>query len=488
MQRGRYWSTIGALVVAGALAQGAVATPEPDEEFVPEPPAATAGHPVRVRMVGRLGGATSLAVRPERACRLVNVATGAVLAEIPGGETWEVTLHGSGVRAAQAAGSASVEGATLRFESDPDAALSVQSGRARSARGTPLLLPGALEVARARRGLGVVNTAPLESYIVGVVAAEGPASFHPEALKALAIAARSYTECNRGRHGDGTDLCDTTHCHAYAGIGRAAASVRAAVTATAGIVALYGGRPIDAVYSADCGGRTQTPDDAWGSRRRPIPYLRSVLDAPAEGETPYCAVNPRRGWQISLPLTTLRRRLGWGAEVPFLWEAAVGATNPSGRATRIRLRGGALPRPTEGEPEPEGGSGKDTIDPHSAKLLQSPGEATSPAAPSVTRELTLAQFRDLIRPHALPGRFFHLTLGKEELRIEGAGLGHGVGLCQYGAHGMALRGHSCEAILKHYYAEIELGPLPPGSAGVPPASGRREDAGETPALPGKTGG
>jgi len=464
------------LAVVGALSGRAGATPELDEEFVAPPSAAVGtGRPVRVRMAGGLDGAAALSVTPEVGCRVVDAAAGATLAEVRAGETWEVSLEGSQVRAAsREAGSAPVKGATLRFQSDRDGALRVRAGTRR----TSLLLPGVLEVTRARKGLSVVNEAPLEAYILGVVAAEMPASFHPEALKALSIAARSYTECNRGRHGDGTDLCDTTHCHAYAGIGRAAASVRAAVTATAGIVALYDGRPIDAVYSADCGGRTQTPDDAWGPRRRPIPYLRSVLDAPAAGEVEYCAVNPRHGWRIAMPLAALCRRLGWSTETPGLWEAAIGATNTSGRVTRIRLRGGPANDPNGRGGEGAKGRGGD----EETRREDAPGSvAPSPPRPlapsgieslvdspevavSLTRELTLTQFRDLIRPHALPGRYFRLSLGEGELRIEGAGLGHGVGLCQYGAHGMALQGHTCETILKHYYAGIELGPLQQPSA------------------------
>jgi SpoIID/LytB domain protein len=459
----RSFGLIGILVLSALPVGIAGATPEPDEDFaLPGSVVAGAGRPVRVRMVGRLGGAPALTVTPEGPCRVVDAATGQALAEIAAGEAWEVTTAENRVRAAPASASgASATAATLRFESGMDMGLRVGTGRAAGSRAASLLLPGVLEVTRGQRGLAVVNEAPLEPYILGVVAAEGPASFHPEALKALAVAARSYTECNRGRHGGGTDLCDTTHCHAYAGIGRAAASVRAAVAATAGIVALYDGRPIDAVYSADCGGRTQTPDDAWGSRRRAIPYLRSVLDSPAEGEAPYCAVNPRRGWQIALPLATLRRRLGWGEAQ--LWEAAVGATNGSGRATRILLKGGAMPPPAEGTPVSEVGVPTPLpVDAPSGTLLQSAtpsAESAGPGASSVTRELTLAQFRELIRPHALPGRYFRLSLGPSELRIEGAGLGHGVGLCQYGAHGMALQGNSYEAILKHYYAGIDLGLL-----------------------------
>jgi stage II sporulation protein D len=288
----------------------------------------------------------------------------------------------------------------------------------------------------------------LEQYLLGVVAAEGAASFHVEALKALAVAARSYTERNRGRHGEGCDLCDTTHCQAYAGVKRVAASVRAAVEGTAGIVALYDGKPIDAVYSADCGGRTQNSEDAWGSRHA-VPYLRSVLDAPGDGDPEYCSVNPRHAWSVSLPLETLRRRLDLDGAVHRLWNLAVAATNAGGRVARILVTGEAGAPASGDEPLP-------------CETVESAAPAVvSSAAEPVTRELSLGEFRKLLGGEGLRGAFFRLFVRGDEAVAEGKGLGHGVGLCQYGAQGMALQGHSFEEILKHYYTGIELGTIPP---------------------------
>jgi stage II sporulation protein D len=477
--------------------------------------------PVRIRLVDRVSGAASVTVTATGAFRVRESATGPILAEGAGGMAFSVRCAGSAVtadlgsmsrRVGEISGSAGenlegedravelpspsgapdgeaigsqarvVTAKTLRIESvAPEGALRARVGR------REWLFPGALEFARGKRGLAVVNEAPLEQYLLGVVAAEGPASFHLEALKALAIAARSYTECNRGRHGGGSDLCDGTHCHAYGGIGRVAARVREAVESTTGIVALHNGRPIDACYSADCGGRTQSPDDAWGPRRNPIPYLRSVPDAPVEGGREYCSVNPKHAWRATLALETLRRRLGLRSDE--IQEVGVAATSGSGRVRVVRVVSGAdrlaalsrrpqalasrgIPRSAdrslpgaddeEDEPLPCEVAEEERPPTHDNEFRpttdhQEPG-ARSQEPPS-SRELKLSEFRKLFAPRGLPGSYFRLSVQGNEVVVEGSGLGHGVGLCQFGAHGMALKGHTCEEILKHYYTGIEIGSL-----------------------------
>jgi len=181
-----------------------------------------------------------------------------------------------------------------------------------------------------------------------------------------------------------------------------------------------------------------------------------VLDAPVAGGPEYCAVNPRHTWSAVLPLETLRRRLDLGESVRRLWNLGVAATTAAGRVARVLVTGGGS-APTAGdEPLPceaiEGGA----------------AAAASPApAVTVTREISLGEFRKLFSPEGLRGAFFRLFVRGDEAVAEGKGLGHGVGLCQYGAQGMALQGHSFAEILKHYYTGIELGTIPPaGPVGV----------------------
>ncbi|MGQ9698942.1 MAG: SpoIID/LytB domain-containing protein, partial [Armatimonadota bacterium] len=152
------------------------------------------------------------------------------------------------------------------------------------------LYPDAVEVWPDPNGrLAVINEVSLEHYVRGVLLAEAGASMHPEALKALAVAARSYALSGLNKHRDsGFDLCDTTHCQGYRAY-RQDRRIEAAVSATCGEVLLYNDLPIPAAYCTDCGGATANNEDA-GFGATPKPYLRGVKDASASGPN-YCSAS-----------------------------------------------------------------------------------------------------------------------------------------------------------------------------------------------------
>lgn len=114
-------------------------------------------------------------------------------------------------------------------------------------------------------GVQLVNLLPLEDYIAGVVPYEISPTWDYEALRAFAITVRSYTTRNRRRHRDyGFDVCNTTHCQVYRGIGSANDNVYAAVAATEGMVLTYEGAIVPAYYSSSTGGYTAGGNDTWG--------------------------------------------------------------------------------------------------------------------------------------------------------------------------------------------------------------------------------
>ncbi|HEX8087736.1 MAG TPA: SpoIID/LytB domain-containing protein [Blastocatellia bacterium] len=138
-----------------------------------------------------------------------------------------------------------------------------------------------------RRGkINVVNALPLERYLRGVVPMELPPGPYPaiEALKAQAVAARTYALAHRGQfREEGYDLRDDARSQVYAGLTGEQALTNRAVEETRGIVALYPGEdgklsPIEAVYTANCGGRTENNEEVFGGK--PLPYLRSVACSP----------------------------------------------------------------------------------------------------------------------------------------------------------------------------------------------------------------
>jgi stage II sporulation protein D len=137
---------------------------------------------------------------------------------------------------------------------------------------------GSLRVLVNSRGtINVVNRVDMEEYLYGVVPAEmGPKRFdEAEALKAQAVAARTYAYAHRGQfEAEGYDLCATPKCQVYAGLGAEDPVSSAAVDATRGLVLASGGRFADALFVSTCGGRTENVENVFGEE--PVPYLVSV--------------------------------------------------------------------------------------------------------------------------------------------------------------------------------------------------------------------
>jgi SpoIID/LytB domain protein len=137
---------------------------------------------------------------------------------------------------------------------------------------------GILEVfGNARNTLTVVNELPLEEYLLGVVPNElSPTTFGQiEALKAQAVAARTYIVKNMGQsRAEGYDICDTDSCQVYFGAGTEDPVATRAVVETRAVVATYNGQPINALYSSTCGGRTESSENIFSEK---VPYLVSVM-------------------------------------------------------------------------------------------------------------------------------------------------------------------------------------------------------------------
>ena len=173
---------------------------------------------------------------------------------------------------------------------------------------------GALELKPASPFLTAVVTMDIETAVASVVAAEGTVDAPSEALKALAVAARSYFVAGKGRHGD-FDFCDTTHCQFLREPPASTSAAAQAVSATRGLVIAYQSQPIAAMYTRSCSGRTRTPSEL-GMAPAAYPYYSVDCN--------YCRQHPSH-WESRLSAedaATLRsfnessrlrlgRRLGW---------------------------------------------------------------------------------------------------------------------------------------------------------------------------------
>lgn len=366
-----------------------VAALPPVQNFAP-----TQQELVRVLLNG-IGATTKVTLSSDTGLELFSAADRQPVAVLKAGDSVTISLEGSKVRVG-----------SQQF----DEVLALSSGRtttvaanaARTYRGRIRLLP-------AKERLLVVNEVGLEAYLMGVVPAEAPPSFHPEALKAQAVAARTFALARMIRSaGEPFDLDDTTASQTYLGATAEKPRTNAAIRETANQVLLYDGSPIQALYCTVSGGATASNEEAFGSA--PLPYLRSVQDTDEHG-TPYGAWSPHYSWEF-----LLRDYPGVGAVKSV---EVVGRTG-SGRVAMVRITG------ERGATTVSGSVFRGTVGVNNLKSL-------------------------LIDS---------LTATEAGVRIQGRGWGHGVGMCQAGAQGRALRGQTYDLILATYYPGASLVFLP----------------------------
>ncbi|HVE85128.1 MAG TPA: SpoIID/LytB domain-containing protein [Myxococcales bacterium] len=295
-------------------------------------------------------------------------------------------------------------GASGRLELD-GAPAPFESLRFRTSSGEPITA-GELTVrgdvvARLRGAkLQLINVLPLETYLQAVLGSEMPRDFPPEALKAQAVASRTYALWKKlESYGAPENMGSSVIHQVYAGLEREDPRTRAAVQATAGQVLTFELRPIEAYFHSSCGGHTESGLAALG---RDLPYLAEV-DCP-------CGALPASRWALSLPLPELRKALP-GASV-----LDVVSRTRTGRARMVRV-----------------------------------------APDRVLDAVTVRQRLGYTRLKSLDFSVEGEAAGA--LQISGKGYGHGAGLCQWGAKAYADQGWDYQAILRHYYPGTELQPL-----------------------------
>ncbi|WP_232288415.1 SpoIID/LytB domain-containing protein [Anaeromyxobacter sp. K] len=294
---------------------------------------------------------------------------------------------------------------------------------------------------RAERGvLRVRATLALEDYVAGVVASEALPGTPREALRALAVVARSYALAAPPRHPEGA-RCDLAHCQLLRGGGadRAhEAAARAAARATAGeVLRLPGGAVAAAPFHAACGGHTADPRQAFGGAGT---GAAAVAD-------PGC---PPARWRAALDPAALAAAV----------RAALAVSDPAGAAA-VPARLGAADLAVRA-----GAGGWVT-------QVGGAGGGWALGGDAFARAADASAGRGVVRSSR-----FRLAGGAGPPVLEGAGHGHGVGLCQAGAARRARAGEGYRGILRAYFPAAAVGRLPDGSP-----AGRSADAGARRALP-----
>lgn len=306
-----------------------------------------------------------------------------------------------------------------------------------------LQVRGSLEFLVRPAGITVVNLIDIESYLLAVVPSEMYPSMGAEALKAQAIAARTYTLRSRGRFGArGFDVMGTVVSSAYRGVAREQPATTAAVMATMGQVLTYRGSLANTVYSASAGGFSASSEEAWGGGQ---PYLQAGPEWAKEEEGPNFPLAPSalENWLRGIP-DVYSSRTPVGPTSAFRWMLRVEAHELERRVNRVASIG----RIEKIIPGPRGIGGY-------VKSVTIVGSDGTHVVRGDSIRSTLGGLRSnafkvqaILGPDGLPESFLFF----------GAGFGHGVGLSQYGAAGMAQEGKSAEEILAHYYPGTVIRP------------------------------
>jgi stage II sporulation protein D len=248
-----------------------------------------------------------------------------------------------------------------------------------------------------RDGLQLINVIPLEDYLAAVLGSEMPVSFPPEALKAQAIAARTYAlQKKLDAYSNAFHLGSSVLHQVYGGVNREDPRTRAAVEATRGQVLTFELAPIEAYFHASCGGRTESGQDAL---QRDLPYLQPV-DCP-------CGKLPASRWKASISDSEVKSALRRPAQ-----GLQVAGRTPTRRVTRVTL-----------------------------------GDGASMGGVELRRRLGYTRIKSLDFDVERTGRGYVFS---------GRGYGHGAGLCQWGAKVLADQGRDYREILSHYYPGAEL--------------------------------
>lgn len=302
---------------------------------------------------------------------------------------------------------------------------------------------GDLEFLIRSEGMTVVNSLDIESYLLAVVPSEMYASMEMEALKAQAIAARTYTLRFQGRYSDrGFDVLGSVASAAYRGVDWEHSRTTEAVLSTRGQVLTYQGRLVDALYHSNAGGFTASSADVWGGTAPP--YLRGVPEWDLELENgPVTPMGPATlaRWLTDTPdVFPLRSRLSMSST--FRWVHPVYADEIQSRIDRV-IDVGRIKKLVPGARSPGG---------HVSSVTVVGTKGTYQVRGDVIRSRLGGLKSNAFRMETFFGEDGYPRL----YLFFGAGFGHGVGMSQFGAAGMAAEGRTAREILEHYFPGAEV--------------------------------
>jgi len=337
-----------------------------------------------------------------------------------------------------------------------------------------------IDIDKEHRKLNVINIISIEEYLYGVLKKEISPRWPKEALKAQAVAARTFAIFNMNKYIDkGYNICASTNSQAYGGVNHEDPLTNKAVDETRGVIITYKGKPINAVYHSDSGGYTEDSENVWGSF---LPYLRSVESKFEEKVSP-----PHHTWSYSINGKDLTEKLQkQGYEINSVVSMGPVKKSETGRTSEVvfitnnnkvinmktndfrSLIGADLIRSTLFNIEAIGEESNITEDIEDKKEIEDKEEQKESIKKILEqkKDWTIKELLELMkknkekREKKKEEEVLKVEIVKSSIPLtfifSGSGNGHGVGMSQWGAYGMALQGYGYQDILKYYYQGINI--------------------------------
>lgn len=263
---------------------------------------------------------------------------------------------------------------------------------------------GNLELLNHLGNIYVINILDLEDYLLSVVPSEMPASWHKEALKAQAIAARTYALYNilNSTHSD-YHLEADVNSQMYTGTMKEHPNSTQAVLETKGMVLIHEDKLIQAFYHSNSGGVTESPEELWGFK---LNYTQPVFSV-------YCMSSERFLWEYTISAKQLEKIIN--LNIGEIENILVKTTTLTGRVKTLTIKGAREEREIEGR-----------------------------------------NFRFLLGTTNIKSLLFEVNKLENFFHFKGRGFGHGVGMSQWGSYNMAKDNKTYEEILKFYYTGVEI--------------------------------
>lgn len=363
--------------------------------LLPPPSLARNRLPETIIRVGILENVYSANISTHRGFEVIDLGTGRRV-KMKGSSIYLVLSTSKGIKIGN-----EIFGPSVRFNYLSDGEMLRVNGR-RYRDGIKILL-------NSKGNLNVINELGVEGYLYGVMTREVSPEWHIEALKAQAVVSRTYVMKNLGKYGkEGFDLSATITSQVYGGVESEDPRTSKAVDLTQGQVITYRGELIKSFFHSNCGGHTEDVTNVWEGEER-FPYLRGKVCY-------FCKKSHQYYWEKTIKKKMLEQKLNEnGYNVGEIKRIRILGRSSSGRVTYLKIY-------------------------HQRGRLK----------------IRASTFRMVMGPNLIKSTLFAMEHFGNRIKFYGRGWGHGVGMCQWGAKGMAERRANYRQILQYYYPQTKI--------------------------------